>query len=389
MPPRLVSADVYRGIVMFLLMAEGLHLADVAAARPSEGIWAAIAHHQEHVEWVGCTIHDMIQPSFSFLVGVALPFSIAARRGRGQSTGRMTLHAFWRSLVLVAIGVFLRSSRKTQTNFTFEDTLSQIGLGYGLLFLLGLRSTRDHWIAFGVILLGYWLAFALYSPGPVFDAAAWGVAADWPHNATGFAAHWNKNANLATAFDHWFLGLFPYSSAYPFSSGGYVTLSFIPTLATMILGLIAGGVLHSADRSDTVKLQTLIVLAVPLTLLGWGLGQAGLCPVVKRIWTPSWVLFSGGLCLLTLALLYLTIDIWGLRRLVFPFVVIGMNSIAAYCLTGQLAPYIDKNLATHFGTAPFAILGPELTVTLRRTAVILVLWLILFWMYRRRLFLRV
>src|SRR5207249_4462841 len=84
-PVRLVSVDAYRGLVMFLMMAEILKFALVAKAIPGSGFWAFLAFHQSHVEWVGCSLHDLIQPSFSFLVGVSLPFSLAARRDRGQS----------------------------------------------------------------------------------------------------------------------------------------------------------------------------------------------------------------------------------------------------------------------------------------------------------------
>ena len=162
----------------------------------------------------------------------------------------MALHAFWRALVLVLLGVFLRSVGQSQTNWTFEDTLTQIGLGYGILFLLGFRPVRDQWIALAVLLFGYWAAFALYPlPPPDFDYAKVGVPRDWPHLLTGFAAHWNKNSNLAWAFDTWFLNLFPRQHPFAFNDGGYVTLSFIPTLATMILGLIAGRVVRS-DRSS-------------------------------------------------------------------------------------------------------------------------------------------
>src|SRR5438067_2230865 len=118
-PQRLTSVDAYRGFVMFLMMAEVLHLGQVARAHPGSAVWTFLAHHQTHVEWVGCTLHDMIQPSFSFLVGVALPFSIAGRLARGQSKAAMTVHAFWRAFVLVCLGVFLRSVREQQTNFTF------------------------------------------------------------------------------------------------------------------------------------------------------------------------------------------------------------------------------------------------------------------------------
>src|SRR5437764_3223199 len=95
---RLVSIDAYRGLVMFLMMAEVLHLGKVAAARPESGLWKFLAHHQSHAEWIGCSLHDLIQPSFSFLVGVALPFSIAGRLARGQSRWVMVAHAMWRAL---------------------------------------------------------------------------------------------------------------------------------------------------------------------------------------------------------------------------------------------------------------------------------------------------
>src|SRR5260221_4239269 len=119
-----------------------------------------------------------------------MPFSLASRIARGESRGRMTVHALWRALVLVLLGVFLRSTSHFQTYWTFEDTLSQIGLGYGFLFLLGLRATRDRWLAFAAILIGYWAAFALYPlPGPAFDYSQVGVPNDWPFLHIGLAAH--------------------------------------------------------------------------------------------------------------------------------------------------------------------------------------------------------
>jgi len=181
---RLTSLDVYRGFVMFLMAAEVLRLGQVARALPESSFWKFLAHHQTHVEWVGCSLHDLIQPSFSFIVGVALPYSIASRLAKGQTPPAMTAHAIWRSLILVFLGVFLRSTARSQTNFTFEDTLSQIGLGYTFLFLLGFRAMRAQWIAFGAILVGYWAAFALYPlPGPEFDYTKVGVAAGFAQRA--------------------------------------------------------------------------------------------------------------------------------------------------------------------------------------------------------------
>jgi predicted acyltransferase len=386
---RLASLDAYRGLVMFLMMAEVLHLCRVSAALPESGFWKFLCHHQSHVEWIGCSLHDLIQPSFSFLVGVALPFSIASRMSQGQSRGRMTAHACRRALLLVLLGVFLRSTGSAQTYWTFEDTLSQIGLGYGVLFLLGFRTARDQWIACALLLVGYWAAFALYPlPGTGFDYAKVGVPREWPHLMSGFEAHWNKNSNLAWAFDTWFLNLFPRAKRFEFNGGGYATLSFIPTLATMLLGLVAGGVIRS-ERAPWAKVNWLLIAGIIGLMSGAVIGWLEICPVVKRIWTPSWTLYSGGWCFLLLATLYAVIDIFGCNRWSFPLAVIGMNSIAAYCIAHLFENFIFKNLKTHLGQNAFKILGDAYEPFLHGAAVLLVFWLILFWMYRRRIFLRI
>src|SRR5271165_1436767 len=103
--PRVASIDAYRGLVMFLMVAEILQVGRIARHFPDSEVWKFLAFHTSHVEWTGCSLHDMIQPSFSFLVGVALPFSMASRIARGQSFGRMAGHAVWRSLVLVFLGI--------------------------------------------------------------------------------------------------------------------------------------------------------------------------------------------------------------------------------------------------------------------------------------------
>src|SRR5262245_33876344 len=223
---RLASLDAYRGFVMFLMMAEVLRVKQVASHFPGNNVWELLAFNTSHVEWTGCSLHDLIQPSFSFLVGAALPFSLASRRSRGQGLTVATLHAVWRALVLILLGIFLRSADKKQTNFTFEDKLTQIGLGYVPLFLLGLAPRAVRWVALAVILVGYWAAFAAYPlPGPDFDYEA---AKAVPYY-DGFAAHWNKNTNAAWGFDTWFLNKFPREKPFLYNGGGYATLSFIPT----------------------------------------------------------------------------------------------------------------------------------------------------------------
>lgn len=388
-PERLASIDAFRGLVMLLMMAEVLHFGQVSRALPDSGFWELLAYHQDHVAWVGCSLHDLIQPAFSMLVGVSLPFSIAARRSRGQSQGRMVGHALWRAALLVLLGIFLRSMGRDQTNYTFEDTLTQIGLGYPFLFVLGFRPSRDHWIALGLILIGYWAAFALYPlPGSGFDYPVVGVPTDWPHHLSGFAAHWNKNSNAAWAFDVWFLNLFPREQPFVSNGGGYSTLSFIPTLGTMILGLIAGGVLKG-DRPGWHKARWLLAAGLALLASGAALGALGICPVVKRIWTPSWVLYSGGWCYLFLAGFYAVLDLLKFRGWAFPLVVVGMNSIAAYMMSWLFEGFIARNLTTHLGEDTFRVLGEPYEPLLHGAAVLLVLWLILYWMYRRRLFLKI
>jgi predicted acyltransferase len=331
----------------------------------------------------------MIQPSFSFLVGVALPFSIGNRRARGQSPEAVTGHAFVRALILVLLGIFLRSTGRPQTNFTFEDTLTQIGLGYGFLYLLALRPVRVQWSALAVILVGYWLAFALWPlPGANFDWARAGVTPDFVGNATGFAAHWNKNTNLAWAFDTWFLNLFPREKPFLFNQGGYATLSFIPTLGTMILGLIAGEILRS-PRMTGEKLHWFAVAGIAGLVLGWLLGAVGVCPVVKRIWTPAWVLFSGGWCFLGMAAFYALIDIRGWRAWAFPLVVIGMNSIGAYLMDHLFPSFLREAWKTNLGPQAFDVFGPAYAPFLLGTCVVGSLWLILYAMWRKKIFLRI
>src|SRR5690349_8093969 len=312
---RNVAVDAYRGLVMLLMMAEVLRFSRVAEAFPTSLFWKFLAFNQTHTEWFGCSLHDTIQPGFSFLVGVALPYSIASRLAKGGTFWKLFAHAVWRALLLVALGVFLRSMDRSQTYFTFEDTLSQIGFGYPFLFLLGFRPPKWAWAALGVILGGYWLAWALYPlPGPGFDWQSVGVSAAWSaqHNFTGFAAHWNKNYNLGTSFDQWFLNLFPRQQPFVANEGGYLTLSFIPTLGTMILGLVAGRWLR--DAAPKIPMKRLLMAGAIGVAAGLLLHYTHVCPVVKRIWTPSWTLFSGGLCFLFLAGFSWVIDVKRRRR---------------------------------------------------------------------------
>ena len=221
-----------------------------------------------------------------------------------------------------------------------------------------------------MILTGYWLAWALYPvPGPGFNWQSVGVPANWQHFYTGFAAHWNKNANLGNAFDQWFLNLFPREQPFVFNDGGYLTLSFIPTLGTMILGLVAGRWLRAS--APRIPMRRLLIAGVTGVAAGLLLHFTGICPIVKRIWTPSWTLFSGGICFLFMAAFSWMIDVKGYRKWAFPLVVIGMNSIAAYLIAHLFERFTFSSFRIHLGPNAFRFLGPGLEPFLLGSAVLL------------------
>ncbi|HEY1985308.1 MAG TPA: DUF5009 domain-containing protein [Terracidiphilus sp.] len=386
---RNVAVDAYRGFVMLLMLAEVLQFSKVARSFPGNLFWSILSFNQSHVEWTGMSLHDMIQPSFTFLVGVALPYSLRSRMKKGESFKAMLGHTLRRSLILIALGIFIRSIHSPQTNFTFEDTLTQIGLGYTFAFLLTMAKPRWQWIALSAILFGYWLAWALYPlPGPGFDYAAVGVPPEWhQHLLKGFAAHWNKNSNLGLAFDQWFLNLFPRPSAFRFNGGGYLTLSFIPTLGTMLLGVIGGRwFIQSAPK---LPVQRFLMLSAALLAVGFLLHVTGICPIVKRIWTPSWTLFSGGVCFLFLSAFTWVIDVKRNQKWAFPLLVIGMNSIAVYLMSWICEEFIQSSFQINLGPSVLNVFGPALQPIFLGTLVLATYWLILFWMYRKKIFLRI
>ena len=386
---RLTSLDAFRGATMLFMASEILRIPAIVRYYPDSGVARVLANTLDHREWVGCAPWDLIQPAFMFMVGVALPFSLASRRARGQRFPRMFAHSVYRAFLLIALGIFLRSQNHPQTYFTFEDVLTQIGLGYVALFLLAWTSPRVQWAAAAAILVAYWAAFALYPlPAPGFDTTTVGVPANWPHHLSGFAQHWDKNTNFAAAADQWFLNLFPREKPFVYNGGGYLTLNFVPSLATMIFGLLAGGLLKS-DRVGMDKVRQLAMWGVLGLAIGAALHALGVCPIVKRIWTPSWTLFSTGWVLLFLAAWYYVVDLRGYRRWTFPLLVVGMNSIAMYVLVHVGSDYTMQSFRIHLGSALFNAAGPAFRPVFLGAATLLIFWTILWWMYRRRLFVRI
>ncbi|MBI2806258.1 MAG: DUF5009 domain-containing protein [Planctomycetes bacterium] len=376
-PARLMSLDAFRGLVIMAMVAGDVGLTQTARAFQGNWVGPLLAYHTEHVEWVGCSFWDLIAPSFLFMVGVAMPYSHASRLGRGDSMGRISAHVLLRAGILVvpivvfsyiqAVGVpggILPS--RPQSNFGFTHVLVQIGLAYPFVYVLVDRGLRLQLVAMAGIFVGYLVLFAAYPvPGP------------------GWFAHWEIHTNAAAAFDRWFLNVFPRPEPFLHEPGGYQTLNFVPSMITMTLGLMAGELLRG-PRGTREKFWIVAVAGVACLTLGLLAGEF-VCPLVKRIWTPSWAVYSGGWALVMLAGCFWIIDIKGYRSWAFPLVVAGMNCITLYILSGLTKGW--SHSAGPWSLRYYQIAG-DYTPLVQSGLAFLALWLVCLWLYRRKLFLR-
>jgi heparan-alpha-glucosaminide N-acetyltransferase len=417
-PARLVSLDAYRGAIMLLMASGGLGIAGivksggleeagVAAGSTFDRVFRFAAWQLDHVVWQGGVFWDLIQPAFMFMVGVALPYSYAARAARGDSYLSRFGHMLLRSFMLIAIAVFLSTAvGDSQTNFVFMNVLAQIGLGYPLLFLF---VNRPRWLqvtALVAILAGSWYAYYQHPLPPAdFDYTAYKIPAEGPARTDfvpeGMWQHWAIHTNFGTWLDRIVLNAFPRNEPFDVNNGGYATFNFVPSLATMLLGLIVGELLRS-KRSDREKMKWLGIIGAVCLAIGFIVGYTA-CPIVKRIWTPSWMLTSGGAVIWMLAVFYWVFDVRGWKRLAWPLAVVGMNSIALYMMAQLLKGWTGKALKTHLalpyrkfaewmsagGTAwnP-EIFGGTFGPVYQSLAVLFCFWLVCVWMYRRKIFIR-
>ncbi|MCF6311261.1 MAG: DUF5009 domain-containing protein [Verrucomicrobiales bacterium] len=400
--PRLYSLDAYRGLIMISLAFGGFGLAGTAqrhlahlAQNPDDGstqLWETIYHHFHHVDWTGWGYWDLIQPSFMFMVGVSMAYSYTKRAAMGHSWFRMFGHVVWRSLVLILLGVFLSSNGKDQTNWSFMNVLAQIGLGYSFLFIFWRFPWKAQALGIALILVGTWAIYTL-EPNTGIDlengAAEVGVSAEWAQeHLKDLSPAWHKNANIGQHIDLYLLNNFPRKNAFIYNGGGYQTLNFIPSLATMLFGLMAGELLRSS-HSHKRKFWTLIIAGALGLIIGQNLDLAGVIPMVKRIWTPSWVLYSAGWCSLILAVLYGIIDIMKWRWGAYPLIVVGVNSLLMYFMAMLFVPWTRGMLKTHLGEDAFNVLGEMNSPFVQATAVGLFFWLICWYLYRQKIFLRI
>ncbi len=406
-PGRLVSLDAYRGFVMIMLASAGFGVYKMAQLPPtapvwhvfSYDLWQRMAIHFEHSKWIstigqfGVPFWDLIQPAFMFMVGVAMPYSYARRKAEGQGAIRRTAHALWRSIILVALGVFLASQWSPRTNWLFTNVLAQIGLGYFFVYLLLGRRFWVQLAALVVILVGYWAWFYMSPPPANFNYAE--AYADSDTVFSERFAPWSKNGNVAARFDHWLLNKFerPDGKPYTYNKGGYTTLNFIPSMGTILLGVMCGGLLRSKFRWWE-KLFALILAGMICLELGVLAGEFA-CPIIKRIWTPSWVLFSGAWVIWMLAAAYFVFDLCRLRWLALPLIVVGMNPLAMYMMGQLMRPWAMKTVRIHFTELVQHVLGANAWadnmygLLLGPVSALIVFWLIVFWMYRHKFFIRV
>ena len=395
---RLLSLDAFRGFIMLLMASSGFGIVQMAAENPGSW-WEFIKPQFEHQAWQGCSLWDLIQPSFMFMVGIAVPFSCARRREHGQSFFGMAWHALSRAIMLVVLGLILAThSGDKHTVFLFTNVLAQIGLGYFFLFLLSRMGWEYMVSGIILILVGYsWYFIQHPLPSAQDLTAIAGMKGTENAILPGFSGHWNIHTNAAAAFDRVFLNKLSQATPFQYNPGGYQTLNFIPALATMLGGALTGYFLMRSPHTDKRKCATLLIAGLVLVLVGTSLDLKVLpivgakldhltvLPVVKRIWTPSWAILSGGWVLILLSTFHWLVEIAGMRRLVFPLVVVGMNSITIYLLHSLCAGWIRENLHKHLPDTAFPA---QWTPVIERCGVLFVLWLICFWLYKQKAFLK-
>jgi heparan-alpha-glucosaminide N-acetyltransferase len=366
---RLVSLDILRGATMVFLCLEVLRLPLGVQKFPDSTFWQIVSTQSAHAPWTGMTLWDLIQPAFMFMVGVALPWSVANRRASGQSSDGLWRHALWRCVALILLGLMLVSLDQPQTQFDFTNVLTQIGLGYTVVFALAWTTRRVQLLAGLTILLLTYLAFVLY---PAVD----------------YASHWGRHDNVAAAFDLWFINLFPNAEMFTGNPGSYTTLNFVPAIVTMLAGVLTGETLRSADsplhRASRIAGWSLLSITVGLIL-----DQTGICPSIKRLWTPAWVLISSGVIGGLVAATYWLTDIRGIARPFELLRIVGLNSLALYVVLYLWDPFLSNLLLTHLSWNLFSGLTETTATFAARLGEYVLLILFCVWLHKRRIYLRV
>jgi len=369
---RLVSIDALRGFDMFWIIGgEGFviawakFLSQFSHLRSTPKLVEELENQLNHVPWEGFHFLDLIFPLFLFIVGAVLPFSLGKIQEQGGATRALYFRVARRALSLFALGLLYNGFLRFDfPNLRVAGVLQRIALGYFFAALLTLRF-RVRTLAFIVvgILLGYW-ALLSFVPAPGFKAG-----------------DLSREGNLAGYVDRHLLPGKIYPAYYGLGDNEGI-LSTIPAVATALLGVLAGYWLRSSNSS---WLKALGLTLAGLASLGLGYAWGMIFPMIKILWTSSFVLFAGGWSLLLLALFYTVIDVLKFRKWAFFFVVIGMNAITIYVGRNlidfrKIAAFFFQGLSTHTGTFGSVVMP---------TGILLVEWLFLWYLYRQKTFLRV
>ncbi|MBK5293681.1 MAG: DUF5009 domain-containing protein [Acidobacteriia bacterium] len=348
---RLISLDAYRGFIMLLLISHGFGFS-VLKNYPG---WEWLARQVDHVAWEGGVFWDLIQPAFTFMVGVAMPLAFARRRSQGASSGELFRHVLWRAFILIVLSNVLSNFNSSKPPvLQFINVLSQIAFGYVLCHLIMQLPFRNQVIAGAALLAGHWGLFVLL-PG-----------ADGP---------WSQSGNIGAVIDRMVLG-------YNYS-GYYTTVNFLGNAATILFGVWTGMLLMQ-DRTHAYKMKLLAGCAAAAFALGLVLQP--FIPMVKRLWTASFTFYSAGWVILMLMVFYWTIEMKGYRRWAFPMVVVGMNSIFIYSFSQVLHGWLNRGLGVF--TRNFALLG-EAGAIPQNLLVMIAMWYLCYWLYQRKIFFKI
>jgi len=359
-PGRLMSLDFFRGFTMFLLIGESTllyeHLRD---PRLAGTILHAIGTQLDHHPWAGLRFWDLVQPFFMFIVGVALAFSTAKREERGDSPARITRHVVSRSLTLLLLGWALYCIGPGRITFRFQNVLAQLGVTYPIAYFLMRRRPRTQiaW-SFGLIIL----TEAIYR------------------------LFWVPGYNQPFVPDHNFGSWVDMILSGELSSGHWVSFNAIPTAAHTIWGVMAGQWLRSgrAPREKTARLAALGTAGVAA-----GFALTTISPMIKRIGTSSFVVASGGFCLLALALSYWLIDVRNLRHWTVFFNIVGLNSLFIYLFTESGGTTWVARLVQPFVSGFWGWTGEVATEIFSSVAAWAVLWLMCGWLYKKKILIKI
>lgn len=358
---RITSIDALRGFDLFWIIGAEAILKglDRVLNSPATNF---ISTQLDHVEWTGFRFYDLIMPLFLFIVGVSIPFSYRRRLERNPSKAALWPHIIKRFILLWILGMAVQGNLLDYnwSNMKFySNTLQAIASGYLIASVL-ILYLRVSWQVIGTVLfmLIYWAIIALV-PVPGFGA---GVI--------------TPEGNFAIYFDKLVLGSFQDGTPYSW------IISSLNFGATTMLGVFAGYLLQS-EIKITRKAVFLVIAGISLIILGsiWNLWL----PSVKHIWTSSFVLFSGGICMLSLSLFVLLVDQLNFKKSFVFFTIIGMNAIFAYCAShlfdfGKVADVFVLGLKPYVG---------EWYRFLRALGGFGILYLILWQMYKHKIFIKI